>query len=94
MEKKHFFALSMAIAFLSVAVITGIQVSTQSKTPALLMENVEALTNPDNEVVITCSGGNSGQCFRKTPYLKFCGSYSYYECTYTGYMKDQCYRPC
>lgn len=40
------------------------------------MENVEALTNPDNEVVITCSGGNSGQCFRKTPNLKFCSTKS------------------
>lgn len=61
----------------------------------LMLENVEALSYDQPEVVITCGKrGNYGPCWREGDEMKFCGEYTYYQCSFTGYTRDNCPYPC
>lgn len=53
----------------------------------------EALAGSE-DVIITCSGGSEGQCFRQGADLKMCGEFMYYDCEYSGYVFDNCSIPC
>ena len=94
--KRKLLLGAFAIAIVCVGAV-GVSNFSQGKNIAndsFTLENVEALSDPDAGVVITCGSGHSGKCFRKGYDLKFCGEYSYYECTYTGYTFDYCWKPC
>ena len=45
-------------------------------------------------VVITCSSGITGRCFRKGCDMRYCGEYTYYQCEFSGYKRDYCTHPC
>lgn len=94
MKKKHFiFYYSLPPCRLYWSFFGGITKSTSNES-SLTIENVEALTDNEDGVVILCNKGYDGRCFRKGYNLKMCQENMYYACEYTGYTNDYCKNPC
>lgn len=93
MKKKHFIFTACLLAG-CVGGIYGGMTKSASNESSLTMENVEALTDNEDGVVILCNKGYDGRCFRKGYNLKMCQENTYYECEYTGYTNDYCKNPC
>lgn len=86
--KKIFLSGFVAIAALGL----GCYIKPSATGSALLLANVEALSNYElPDVVITCSSGNSGQCFQEN-FTRWVmeGERMYHPCRYTGNERDYC----
>lgn len=96
MKKKHFIFIFTTVCLLAGCIrgIFGGITKSISNESSLTMENVEALTDNEDGVVILCNKGYDGRCFRKGYNLKMCQEYMYYACEYTGYTNDYCKNPC
>lgn len=81
MKKKNFGALCLAIACVGAAVLTKLYVSESNLSEnSLLMENVEALSEPD------ASTGNTGpaklkKCAGRSGFTKYCMCENSHPCT-------------
>lgn len=96
MKKIFFNGVLLTVMCLGALGIQKKVMADDSQLSGLMLENVEALSQKDNQgVVITCGKrGHYGPCWRKGTEMKYCGEYTYYECVFTGYMSDSCYHPC
>ena len=93
--KKKVLCISSALVMLAAFCVFQNRTKDKINLSELTLENVEALSTTNlDEVVVTCSSGPTGKCYRKGCELKFCKKYSYYQCEYTGYMMDNCSHPC
>lgn len=91
-KKLNFCAICLAIASIGGMCVSKFYQG-DNQTTSLLLENVEALAGSE-DVIITCSSGNDGQCFSPGEDFKMCGEFMYYECEYSGYTFDNCSNPC
>lgn len=94
MKKKHFIFTTVCLLAGCIGVFWGGITKSTSNESSLTMENVEALTDNEDGVVILCNKGYDGRCFRKGYNLKMCQEYMFYACEYTGYTNDYCKNPC
>jgi hypothetical protein len=98
-RKRNTMLLTLVVALIGAAFAFMSQRTTQNAdlVSTTKMANIEALTgNEETEVVITCSSGRDGQCFRTCwcKGMKMCGEYMYYPCCFSGYQDDYCSSPC
>ena len=93
MKKTKFLSMVAFALMTSAGVMSRTYVDSNEKLSELVMENIEVLAKEEG-VVITCSSGITGRCFRKGCDVKYCGEYTYYQCEFSGYQRDYCTHPC
>lgn len=76
------------VATLNFSFFSTKQVSKDLLTLASV-ENIAHGENIGGGVVVTCSSGRSGHCFKMTYQEGLFGT-CYFNCTYTGYQDDYC----
>jgi hypothetical protein len=80
--KKNLFSI-LGAGLIMVAVSTFVCIKYHTEGTTLFSANIEALAEQE-EVVVTCSAGNSGYCFEKITAWPLC------KCVWTGRPKDYC----
>lgn len=93
---KKFVILSIGAALGISGFIGSSFLSTTFGMSDVELANIEALVAIELPgVVITCSGGDEGQCFAPDlSSIKMCGEHMYNPCFYVGAQESSCTEPC